>query len=141
MRRWMIGAAVAMLALLLGAGAVWAAPAAANADAHGRGGRGQGGEVARVDGSTIVVAGRDGTERSILTTASTSYEVNGAAGSLSEIAAGMFVRAEGTTADDGSFTASEVHASDERPARPEGPGRHGPGAPDDTSTDTSTDQA
>jgi hypothetical protein len=89
---------------------------------HGRGpGRGPhaGGEVTAINGMTITVTNPRGSQ-DILTTSSTAFTVNGAAGTLAGIAVGMYVHAEGTRATDGSFTATSVTASDEQPVPPAG---------------------
>ena len=82
-----------------------------------QGQRGPGGEVASVDGATINVSNPQGSVK-IVTSASTTFEVNGAKASLSDIKAGMFVRAEGAKSSDGSFAATRVVANTERPQRP-----------------------
>jgi RNase P/RNase MRP subunit p29 len=80
-------------------------------------GAGVDGKVASVNGSSITVTTPKGTA-SIITTSSTTFKVNGASGSLSDITAGMFVHAEGAKATDGTFTATSVVASSTRPAPP-----------------------
>jgi uncharacterized protein YcfJ len=85
-----------------------------------------GGQVSAVSGSTIAVTTRNGNTKDILTTADTTFELDGATASLSDIAAGQFLRAEGTTDDSGAFTASTVHASTEEPEGRPGQG-HGRG--------------
>ena len=83
-----------------------------------------GGQVASVSGSTITVTGRDGASQSIATTASTTFELDGSSSSLSALAAGQFIRAEGTTDSAGTFTATTVTAST---TPPQGrPGGHRP---------------
>ena len=82
------------------------------------GGRGVGGKVTSIDGSTIQVETPHG-EAAIVTNDSTEFVVNGADGSLADIAVGMFVGAQGEKNDDGTFTATRVFASDEQPQRPE----------------------
>lgn len=84
----------------------------------GRPGRGTGGDATAIDGSTITITTPRGTLK-IVTSASTTYQVNGVAGSLSDIKVGMFVCAEGTTASDGTITATRVIASDTKPTRPQ----------------------
>jgi hypothetical protein len=92
------------------------------------GGRGIGGEVTAIDGDTLTVESPRGTG-TIVTTADTTFTVNGEAGSLSDIGVGMFAGARGEVSEDGSsVTATEVRASDEQPQRPDnGEGRPGPG--------------
>ncbi|HEU4327161.1 MAG TPA: DUF5666 domain-containing protein, partial [Roseiflexaceae bacterium] len=84
----------------------------------GRPGRGLGGDATAINGSTITINTPRGSVK-IVTSASTTYQVNGAAGSLSDIQVGMFVCAEGTTAGDGTITATRVIASNTKPARPQ----------------------
>lgn len=96
-------------------------------DGEGRRGRGAGGEVTAIDGLTLTVENPRGTA-TIVTTTETTFTVNGEAGSLSDITVGMFVRARGEKAEDGTVTATDVFASDEAPERPtDGEGRPGPG--------------
>jgi hypothetical protein len=74
-----------------------------------------GGVVASVNGSTITVTGRNGTTKAIQTTSSTTFTLDGAASSLSAIAAGQYLRAQGTTDSNGVFTATSVVASTTAP--------------------------
>jgi hypothetical protein len=85
-----------------------------------QGPRGPGGQVASIDGATINVSNPQGSVK-IVTSSSTTFEVNGARAGLSDIKTGMFVRAEGTKSSDGSFAATRVVASTERPQRPQAP--------------------
>jgi hypothetical protein len=86
---------------------------------HGPGGRGGGGEVTEIDGNNII-AENPREQVTIVTTADTQFTVNGESGSLSDIQVGMFVGARGERSDDGTVTAEEVFAGDERPERPDG---------------------
>lgn len=95
----------------------------------GRPGRGAGGQVTSIDGSTIIVKNPHGDEESIVTTGSTEFVVNDETGSLDDIEVGMFVHAEGERADDGTFTATRVVASDEAPVPPPGGPGKDQGAP------------
>lgn len=79
-----------------------------------------GGQVASVSGTTITLTGRNGTTKAIQTTASTTFTLDGAASSLSAIAAGQYLRATGTTDANGVFTATRVAAST---TAPQGRGR------------------
>jgi hypothetical protein len=116
-KRLFFGLLVALaIALIAGTAQTSAAP---STPAHG-GGRGVGGQVSSVDGTTITVTTRGGTAQ-IATTSTTTFEINGASGSLSGITAGLFVRAEGSKATDGSFTATRVVASSTRPTPPNRP--------------------
>jgi hypothetical protein len=85
-------------------------------------GRGVGGEVTSIDGSTIHVENPH-RETAIITTDSTEFVVNGEEGDLDDVEVGMFVHAEGERNDDDTFTATRVIASDEAPPPPPG----GPG--------------
>ena len=66
------------------------------------------GEVTRVDGNTITVTQRGGTTATIHVDGDTTYRVNGAAGSLSDIKVGSIIVAEGTQRTDGSLDAARV---------------------------------
>ena len=83
-----------------------------------------GGEVTAIDGSTITIEGRDGTETTITVNGDTTYEVNGDDATKADVEVGMVLIAEGTENTDGSLAATEVKAAD-----PDdffgGPGRHG----------------
>lgn len=82
-----------------------------------QGQRGPGGQVTSIDGATISVSNPQGSLK-IVTSASTTFEVNGAKASLSDVKSGMFVHAEGSKSSDGSFAATRVIAHTERPQRP-----------------------
>jgi hypothetical protein len=131
-RRQFIG--MAALALALAGGATTYAAArndsvtqAINTQLAQNGpGRGPGGQVASVSGTTITVTNPNGTE-TIATTSSTTFELDGAASSLSAIKAGLFIHAEGSKAADGSFTATKVIASTTQPTPPQGGPNQGPG--------------
>lgn len=88
------------------------------------------GQVKSVEGATITVQNPKATVK-IATTADTTFEVNGQSGSLSDIAVGMFVRAEGSRGADGILNAARVRASSTAPASGQPPrgGPGGPGAP------------
>ncbi|MEI7772243.1 MAG: DUF5666 domain-containing protein, partial [Chloroflexales bacterium] len=87
------------------------------------------GKVASVSDSTITVTGRDNASHAILTTSSTTYDLDGAASSLSAVVAGQFIHADGATDSAGVFTATAVHAST---TQPQGHGPGGPGKNDGT---------
>ena len=71
----------------------------------------EGGQVTKIDGSTITVSQRDGSTATITVNGSTKYSVNGnASAALSDVKVGMFLVAEGTKNSDGSLTASSVRA-------------------------------
>jgi len=70
-----------------------------------------GGQVTKIDGSTITVTQRDGSTATITVNAQTTYSVNGTQGkALSDLKVGMLLVAEGTKNSDGSLTASNVRA-------------------------------
>jgi hypothetical protein len=81
-----------------------------------------GGEVTAINGNTLTVTQRDGTTATIHLDADTTYRVNGAAGTLSDIKVGSIVMAEGTLQADGSLDAAAV-----RIGTRDG---HGPGSKD-----------
>lgn len=67
------------------------------------------GEVTAKTAATITVTQRDGTSATIHVASGTTYRVRGlATASLSDIAVGMFVAAEGTLRSDGSLSATAV---------------------------------
>jgi hypothetical protein len=69
-----------------------------------------GGEVTAKTSDSITVKDHDGTTKTIHVTGSTTYQVKGqATGSLSDIAVGERVNAEGTLRSDGSLDAVAVH--------------------------------
>ncbi len=125
MRRLLFGLLMA-LTLAFAGGAAYAS-AAPSGPPHGSG-RGAGGQVTAIDGTTITVKNPQGSA-TIATTSSTTFQLDGAASSLSAITVGMFVRAEGTKATDGTFTATRVDASSTAPkAGKPGQGHTGNGA-------------
>ncbi len=110
-----------------------AAVHASTTQPQGRGGPGgpgrqdgshAGGQVASVSGTTITVTTPNGASHTIQTTATTTFDLDGSASSLSAIAAKQFIRAEGTTDSAGTFTAIAVHASTTQPQGRPGPGGH-----------------
>ncbi len=71
-----------------------------------------GGTVSAKTATSITVKQRDGSSATITVDSSTSYHVQGVTtASLSDVTVGMWVVAEGTTASDGSLTASQVQAA------------------------------
>jgi hypothetical protein len=96
------------------------------------------GKVTAVDGSTITVTQRDGTTATIHVDGATTYQVNGAAGALTDIKVGSFVAAEGTKAADGSLDAASVR-SGTGDRGPKGPGGHGPNRPADPNAPAAPD--
>lgn len=86
------------------------------------------GQVSAVNGDTITVTQKGGTKATIHVGGSTTYQVNGAAGSLSDVKIGSNVIAEGTQRSDGSLDAAIVRTGD-RPAGGPGPNWKRDGAP------------
>jgi RNase P/RNase MRP subunit p29 len=100
MNRFALGIIVALAIVLIGGAAHTSAAASAPKP---RPGGGIAGQVTSVDSTTITITTPQGNV-TIATSSSTTFEVNGATGSLSSVTAGMFVRADGTKAADGTFT-------------------------------------
>jgi len=83
------------------------------------------GQVTAIDGNTITVTQPRGTTATIHVDGSTTYEVNGAAGTLSDVKVGSFIAAEGTQRTDGSLDAAAVRTGDRGVKGPGFPGgRH-----------------
>ena len=110
-----------------------------------------GGEVTKVNGSTITVSQRDGTTATIKVNGQTDYAVNGDdSAALADVKVGMFLVAEGTEDGDGSLIASSVKAADSRQFE-RGRGGHGfrfgpgldgnPDQPDSTTAPSATGTA
>ena len=100
-----------------------------------------GGQVTAINGNTITVAQPGGTTATIHVDGNTKYQVNGAAGALSDIKVGSFIIAEGTQRSDGSLDAAAIHAGDRGIKGPGFPGgRHLPDgqAPDASPAPSST---
>jgi hypothetical protein len=90
-----------------------------------------GGEVTAINGNTITVTQPGGTTATIHVDGDTKYQVNGAAGALSDIKVGSFIVAEGTQRTDGSLDAAAIHAGDRGLKGPGFPGgRHLPAGQD-----------
>ncbi len=68
-----------------------------------------GGMVKSVTDSSVTLTQRDGTEKVLQLTASTTYNLAGAASTKGALRVGTVVVAEGTTSADGTFTATVVH--------------------------------
>jgi len=84
------------------------------------------GQVTAIDGNTITVTQPGGTTATIHVDGSTTYQVNGAAGALSDVKVGSFIAAEGTQRTDGSLDAAAVRTGDRGVKGPGFPGgRHG----------------
>ncbi len=67
------------------------------------------GTVKSVTDSSATLTQRDGTEKVIQLTGSTTYKLAGAAATRAALTVGVVVDAEGTTAADGTFTATVVN--------------------------------
>ncbi len=90
-----------------------------------------GGQVSAVNSNTITVTQPGGTTATIHVDGNTKYQVNGAAGALSDIKVGSFIVAEGTQRTDGSLDAAAIHAGDRGLKGPGFPGgRHLPDGQD-----------
>ena len=90
-----------------------------------------GGQVTAINGNTITVTQPGGTTATIHVDGDTKYQVNGAAGALSDIKVGSFIIAEGTQRTDGSLDAAAIHAGDRGIKGPGFPGgRHLPDGQD-----------
>ena len=93
------------------------------------------GWVAKVDGATITLTDPAGFTRTVTTSSATTYQKDGAAGTAAEVKAGVFIRAAGKVAGDGTtLTVSRIGTGS--PGRPEmmqgggfdgGPGDSAPG--------------
>jgi hypothetical protein len=80
------------------------------------------GQVTAVDGQTLTVTQPGGTSATIHVGADTTYQVDGTAGSLSDVKVGSFIVAEGTQRSDGSLDAAAVRAGDLKRGFPGGHG-------------------
>jgi len=67
------------------------------------------GTVKTVSGTSVTIAQRDGTDKTIIVTGSTTYRLAGAASTSTALTVGAMVDAVGTTAADGAFTATLVN--------------------------------
>lgn len=83
------------------------------------------GEVTAIDGNTLTVTQRGGTTATIHVDSDTTYRVNGAAGSLSDIKVGSVIVAEGTQRSDGSLDAALVRGGFRDRGDFRGPGSKG----------------
>ena len=88
------------------------------------------GEVTAIDGNTITVTQPGGTTATIHVDGDTTYQVNGAAGALSDVKVGSFIAAEGTQRTDGSLDAAAVANGRPRHQGPGLPGRPARGRQD-----------
>ena len=68
------------------------------------------GEVTAIDGNTLTITQPGGTTATVHVDGATTYRVNGATGSLSDIKVGSIVAAEGTQRADGSLDAAAVRS-------------------------------
>jgi len=83
-----------------------------------------GGTVSALSDTSITITARDGSSITITINAATTYDVNGATGTLAGLKTGMVLMASGTKDADGILTATEVRAIDPGQF---GPGHFGPG--------------
>ena len=75
------------------------------------------GWVSKVEGATITLTDPAGFTRTVTTSSATTYSKDGAAGTAAEVKAGVFIRAAGKVAGDGTtLTASRIATGS--PARP-----------------------
>ena len=70
------------------------------------------GEVTAIDGNTITVTQPGGTTATIHVDGHTTYRVDGATGSLSDVKVGSFIVAEGTQRTDGSLDAAAIRGGE-----------------------------
>ena len=103
-----------------------------------------GGQITAVNGSTITVQNRGGTQTIHLSASTKIASVTlGTSGptetpaTASDLKVGVNIQAEGTTASDGSLNAETVKIV---PAHAGGPGGHGPGKPNGAQTPTTNAQ-
>ena len=87
------------------------------------------GQVSAIDGDTITITQPGGTTATIHVSDSTTYQVDGNAGKLSDIKVGAFIVAEGTQRSDGSLDAAVVRAGFGGKGVPGGPIFGKPGFP------------
>lgn len=87
------------------------------------------GQVSAISGSTITVTQPGGTTMTIHVGGSTTYQVDGATGALSDLKVGAFIVAEGTQRTDGSLDAAAVRSGFRDGRGFGGPGPGGPGFP------------
>jgi hypothetical protein len=80
------------------------------------------GQVSAVSGDTLTITQPGGTKATIHVSGTTTYEVNGAAGKLSDIKVGSFIIAEGSQRADGSLDAAGVRSGFGLRGVPGGPG-------------------
>ncbi|HEX6867846.1 MAG TPA: DUF5666 domain-containing protein [Candidatus Limnocylindrales bacterium] len=78
------------------------------------------GEITAIDGNTITVTQPGGTRATIHVDSDTTYRVNGATGSASDLKVGAVIAAEGTQRSDGSLDAATIHSG-----LKDGRGHHG----------------
>jgi hypothetical protein len=83
------------------------------------------GEVTAIDGDTLTVTQPGGATAMIHVGGSTTYQVDGATGALSDIKVGSFIVAEGTQRADGSLDAADVHSGTKGRGGLKGPGLPG----------------
>jgi hypothetical protein len=87
------------------------------------------GQVSAIDGDTITVTQPGGTKTTVHVNGSTTYQVDGKAGTLPDIKVGAFIVAEGAQRADGSLDAAAVRAGFGGKIVPGGPSSGKPGFP------------
>ncbi|HEV8402281.1 MAG TPA: DUF5666 domain-containing protein [Candidatus Limnocylindrales bacterium] len=87
------------------------------------------GQVSAIDGDTITITQPGGTKATVHVSASTTYQVGGDPGKLSDITVGAFIVAEGSQRSDGSLDAAVVRAGFGGKIAPNGPSSGKPGFP------------
>ena len=68
------------------------------------------GQVSAIDGDTLTITLPGGTTAKVHVGSATTYQVDGAAGALSDVKVGGFIVAQGTQRSDGSLDATTVHS-------------------------------
>jgi hypothetical protein len=116
MKRFLLGLLFA-LTLALAGGAAHTSAAGGPPPGGPRPGDGPSGKITAIDGTTITVQNRDGTVK-LVTSASTTFQLDGKAARLSDIKVGMFAHAEGSKGADHTFIATRVLARTEAPVGP-----------------------
>ena len=87
------------------------------------------GQVKTIDGNTVTITQLGGTTATIHVDGSTTYQINGTKGSLSDLKVGAFIVAEGTQRSDSSLDAAAVRGGLGPTVGPGGPGGFHPGFP------------
>lgn len=114
MKRFLLGLLFALTLALAGGATL---TFAADGPPQGGPGQGVGGKITAISGTTITVQLKDGSAK-IVTTAATTFQLDGKPARLSDIKVGMFAHAEGSRGADGTFTARCLLASTRAPDGP-----------------------